>query len=437
MKKLKFFAVLIVPLMMVLAFNMILAGFSATPAQAKQDVEQLETVLRPSAVISGIDILATDPITGLAISHSTPVDVAEPVFFTATVTGGTEPIYYSWNFGDGTPISYTDTSLIAHTFDLTGAYNIVLSATNFSNRLVTTSLVLTVTDLPEPPPPNVLITYSEPVTYGQPMVFTATVLSGAPPIYFRWEFGDGSNPVNSGTNRRITHTYASPGMYTVILSATNFSPTPLGTASIQLDIPFPAPPDQPKTFLPILFKNQSPPLPPTEADLVCKYALNPLNPKPGELVLITVQIENKGQTEADGFWVDAYFDPDSPPSPSNLGRWQDACGGKNSCTTGIAWGISNNPIEPEGSRILVSRSTEDDPTHGYVPEYTIWNGRLPSPTNTMYIYVDSINNNDGLNDGAVSESNEFNNKCDPVPVIEAIANDVTPAQHGRSNLPAR
>lgn len=95
MKKLRFFVVLIVPLVMVLSFNIILAGFSISPVQAREGIIQPEPVLHPSSVISGIDLLAADPVTGLAITHSTPVNIDEPVYFTGTVTGGTEPIFFN------------------------------------------------------------------------------------------------------------------------------------------------------------------------------------------------------------------------------------------------------------------------------------------------------------------------------------------------------
>lgn len=346
MKKLKFFVVLIVPLVMVLSFNIILAEFSISPVQAMEVIDQPETVLHPSSVISGIDLLAADPVTGLAITHSTPVNIDNPVYFTGTVTGGTEPIFFQWDFGDTTPPV-------------------------------------------NPTPP---------------------------------------------TSRTITHTYHSTGIYTVTLNATNFSTSPLATASIQLTVP-PAPQQGiSEIFLPLMFKNHTPPKP----DLICTYALDPPTAGAGDHVLITVQLKNQGQAAADGFWVDAYFNPTNPPTPNNLGRWQDACGGKNSCTTGIAWGVSNAPLAPGGTRKLVSINDEEDPnTHGYDPRYTKWTGKLPNPLNSMDIYVDSINNNDGLNDGAVSESNETNNDCQKVTELEATVNDVVPTQRSRSNLPAR
>ena len=346
MKKLRFFVVLIVPLVMVLSFNIILAGFSISPVQAREGIIQPEPVLHPSSVISGIDLLAADPVTGLAITHSTPVNIDEPVYFTGTVTGGTEPIFFQWNFGDSTaPVNPT------------------------------------------------------------------------PPI-----------------SRTITHTYDLAGMYTVTLNATNFSMSPLATASIQLTIP-PAPAPEPsEIFLPTLFKLHTLP----EPDLICTYALDPPTAGMGDQALITVQITNKGGLKADGFWVDAYFNPTNPPSQNNLRRWQDACGGFNSCTTGIAWGIGDAPIAPGSNRILVSINDDEDPnTNGYDPDYTKWTGYLPTSPDKIFIYVDSINNNDGLNDGAVSESNEGNNLCKKVDEIEMTANDIIVNQHGRSNLPAR
>ncbi|MCB0208862.1 MAG: PKD domain-containing protein [Anaerolineae bacterium] len=441
MKKLKLFAIFIIPLLMLLIFNVLLATQAASPVQAKVGSVMPESKPYAGSVISDVEALA-NPITGLVISHSTPVDLNEPVFFTATVTGGTEPIFYSWNFGDGSATVIAEppeSNFISYTYSITGNYTVILTAANFSSTpIMTTSIVISATDLPEPPPPNVSFTYSEPAIVGEPVVFTATVISGTQPIFYRWNFGDktGEFSPTPPTAITISHTYDLSSEYTVILSATNFSPTPLGTASdnIIVEDPLPSPPSGPplqSVFLPLLLTHP-------QADLVCKYTLDPPTVGAGDNVLITVQIKNQGKVEADGFWVDAYFNPIEPPAEDNLGPWQDACGGKSSCPTGIAWSISNNPVSPGGSINLVSINDDEDPnTHGYNPAYTVWDGHLPDPFTSMFIYVDSINNNDGKGDGSVSESLESNNECRLVESLESATNEHVPSRRSPGTLPVR
>ncbi|MCB0191807.1 MAG: PKD domain-containing protein [Anaerolineae bacterium] len=437
MKKAKMLVIFVVPLLMLLFFNILLAGQAASSVHAKVKEAVAEPELYGSSVISDVDALA-DPITGLAISHSTPVDLNEPVFFTATVTGGTEPIFYSWNFGDGSGAVLPDplmNNLISHTYTVTGNYTIVLTAANFGTpRIMTASMVLTVEDLPEPPPPNVSFTYSKPITVNQPVIFTATVMTGTPPIFYRWNFGDGTEiSPTPPTAVTISHIYTSEGFYTVALSATNFSTELLGAAIDEVEVrPVSAPPGEKKIFIPLLLKDLSSP---QAADLACTYVVDTVTGANGE-VLITVQIKNEGQSEADGFWVDAYFNPVKPPSENNLGPWKDACGGNSSCSTGIAWGIRNAPLAPGGSRNLVSIPDDEDP-YGFDPDYTIWTGRLPTPLTSMYVYVDSINNQDGKNDGAVSESNEGNNLCEQVDTLEPAREQQIQHRRSDSTLPAR
>jgi PKD repeat protein len=55
-----------------------------------------------------------------------------PVTFTPSITptDATQPIIYTWGFGDGTAHLITTTSSVAHTFGLTGTYTVWLTATN-------------------------------------------------------------------------------------------------------------------------------------------------------------------------------------------------------------------------------------------------------------------------------------------------------------------
>jgi len=57
---------------------------------------------------------------------------------------------------------------------------------------------------------------SSPDDLGQTTYFTSTT-DGTPPITYAWDFGDGA----FGAGETTTHTYSLPGLYTIVLTATN------------------------------------------------------------------------------------------------------------------------------------------------------------------------------------------------------------------------
>jgi hypothetical protein len=85
--------------------------------------------LSPNQVVSP----ACDPVTGVNFSFAPSVPrVGQSVLFTATVTAGTAPITYTWNFGHGGNVEATS-AVTAHSFPLTTTvqtYNVTLSAAN-------------------------------------------------------------------------------------------------------------------------------------------------------------------------------------------------------------------------------------------------------------------------------------------------------------------
>ena len=130
-----------------------------------------------------------------------------PTTFSATVGGGTNPVNYEWDFGDGQPGAG---AVVEHTYAATGTYSVVLTATNYCGQEEVTHAVVVVAR------PQAGFTSNAPVCYGQTVVFTNTS-GGAEPLTFRWAFGDGI----TSTLRNPTYTYNTGGRYTVTLTATN------------------------------------------------------------------------------------------------------------------------------------------------------------------------------------------------------------------------
>jgi PKD repeat protein len=314
-KLLRFISLFLAPSLMFVFFNAVLAGSSVSTRQANETVVQNR--LRPwgGYAPAGQSPLNSEPITGLSITHSLPTYVNLPIYFTATITGGTPPIFYAWSFGDGGTLDNAS-STEPHTYVATGTYTVTVTAVNFFPSSATKSISLTVVV--------------------------------RPPKY---------------------------------------------------------------VYLPVVAKDFG-----LLPDLVCNdLSIEPPNPTSGQVVLITVQMQNQGKLEADGFWVDLYINPTTPPAPGNLFPWQDVC--DPSFCQGMAWRISNTPLSPGTSRNLISINGNYHPD-GYDPANSNWTGSLPAGTYDLYAYVDSIDNPVLKNtDGAVLESDEANNRCQMLDLV--------------------
>ena len=231
------------------------------------------------------------------------------------------------------------------------------------------------------------------------------------PIDYNWAV-DGQNVTSSIS--RLSHTFMTAGVHTVTVWVIDglhvVSDTKVLTVA---NAPY-------QVYLPIIMNGFT-----LYPDLVCTgLSFNPPDPEPGETFLITVDMKNQGQAQADGFWVDLYINPTRVPAAGDLFAWQRACvpdGTSNddpetNCPLGVAWGISNNPLRPGIKRSLVSVSKLEHP-NGYDPEYTQWTGSLEAGSYTFYAYVDSINRTEveTTTYGAIWEKDagERNNRCGP------------------------
>ncbi len=141
-----------------------------------------------------------------------PLDPAagQAVTLTAQATG-TAPISFAWDFGDG---SSGSGSIVTHTF-AAGTYTVSLAAENPCGQETVRHVLLV---LPACMPVTGTALFRQPPApaAGEAVTLTAQA-TGTEPITFEWAFGDdgtGSGPI-------VTHTFASAGLYTVTLTATN------------------------------------------------------------------------------------------------------------------------------------------------------------------------------------------------------------------------
>jgi PKD repeat protein len=121
---------------------------------------------------------------------------------------------YTWDYGDGSPTGGGGTS--THSFAFDGHYTVTLTASD--NHGATSS---TTVDVDAARPPNALPTASMAVhCLARDCTFdgTGSTDSDGTLVTYEWAFGDGSA---AGTGATASHTFATPGDYSVQLTVTD------------------------------------------------------------------------------------------------------------------------------------------------------------------------------------------------------------------------
>lgn len=145
----------------------------------------------------------------------------QPTQFTdMSIPNAPSIITYSWDFGDGSPISNLHSP--SHTYSSYGIMNVTLTITNSNgctNEVTKQVLVH--------PLPLAEFTFSSSSCHGAAVQFTdqSTIVTGslAPIIQWVWNFGDGTSPVTIlfPANPNVTHTFAgTASAYSVTLTVT-------------------------------------------------------------------------------------------------------------------------------------------------------------------------------------------------------------------------
>jgi PKD repeat protein len=108
-------------------------AFSAWSGAVTSSANPVTITISGNSIVTATFLNTCQSITGVDFSFSpTAPRVGQSVNFTATVTGGTAPITYTWNFGHGADV-ITTAAVIVHSFPLTTTvqtYNVTLWAAN-------------------------------------------------------------------------------------------------------------------------------------------------------------------------------------------------------------------------------------------------------------------------------------------------------------------
>ncbi len=196
-------------------FNVVLtAKDSSSPQQTASSQQSVSVSSPPPALTASFTYNPSSPQVGQTVS------------FSGSASGGTSPYSYSWSFGDG---STGTGSSVTHTYASTGSFTVVLTVKDSSSPQQTTTSQQSITVSSTPPALTASFTYSPSSPQaGQQVTFTASASGGTTPYTFSWSFGDGS----TGTGSSVTHSYSSPGSFTVTLTVKDSS-SPQQTATSQ------------------------------------------------------------------------------------------------------------------------------------------------------------------------------------------------------------
>jgi PKD repeat protein len=167
----------------------------------------------------------------MVVTATGPTDLLtnEDGTFEASINAdATQPVTYTWDFGDGT----TASGLVAtHMYPDEGTYTVTFTA---RNKRSSDSRTMTVTAVrPIQAPSIITVTFDPTAPDTQSNVkFTANVRGDDREVTgYAWDFGDGSKSSEASP----THTFATPGTYTVTLRASNSAGSDTRTTTVTVN----------------------------------------------------------------------------------------------------------------------------------------------------------------------------------------------------------
>ncbi|MFE7845375.1 PKD domain-containing protein [Microbacterium sp. NPDC057407] len=189
----------------------------------------LEELVVIDTVASAAPVHA-DPVASFT---ATPNDLAVSADASASTASDGATLTYSWNWGDGSAAGSGATA--SHTYAVAGDYTITLTLTDSLGGTATTSKSVTVTEHVHPNPVAAFTASTS--NLGVNVDASGSTPSEGAALTYAWNWGDGTA---AGSGVTASHTYATPGTYTVTL---NLSDAMGGTASTTQQVTVTAPPE--------------------------------------------------------------------------------------------------------------------------------------------------------------------------------------------------
>jgi PKD repeat protein len=168
-----------------------------------------------TASATPITITVTPALSVSASANPTSGSAPMPVSFTGSPSGGTAPYTYDWNYGDGA--AHGTAQNPSHTY-AAGTFTAVLTVTDSASPTPHTGSSSGVTITVGP---ALNVSASAAPTSGSapmPVSFTGSPSGGTAPYTYDWNYGDGTT---HGTTQNPSHTYASAGTFSAVLTVTD------------------------------------------------------------------------------------------------------------------------------------------------------------------------------------------------------------------------
>jgi PKD repeat protein len=145
-----------------------------------------------------------------ASASAAATDVGIPVGMSGTVSGGTAPLAYAWNFGDES----SSTALRPnHTYGRPGKFTVTFTATDPYAPPSSASIVIIV---------NPQLAFTPTASTNRPtvaddVIFNVDLAGGTPPFTYDWDFRDNGR----STTQNTTHRFHATGVYNVRVTVTD------------------------------------------------------------------------------------------------------------------------------------------------------------------------------------------------------------------------
>ncbi len=171
-------------------------------------------------LITGCDFWGVNPFTVTINSPSSGITISagQSVNFECSVSNGTSPYTFSWDFGGGA----TDSTIQnpgETTFSTAGTYTVNLTVTDNTGDTAQDSVVVTVQSSSTLTASITSPTGTVQINAGQTVNFQSTVSNGTSPYTYSWDFGGGAT--NSTTQDPGSIRFSAAGTYTVTLTVTD------------------------------------------------------------------------------------------------------------------------------------------------------------------------------------------------------------------------
>jgi PKD repeat protein len=167
-------------------------------------------------------VTVDEAVSGLTADNDGPTPLGSPTTLSAAVTAGSN-VVYTWSFGDGSNGSGASPG---HSYPAAGIYTATVTAQN-SVGMETAETVVVVEETIS----GLTASNDGPTALGSPTTLMASVTAGSNVVY-SWDFGDGGG----GSGPSVTHTYAEPGMYTAVVTATNILGSQVAVTMVVVEV---------------------------------------------------------------------------------------------------------------------------------------------------------------------------------------------------------